>query len=130
MDGRRLLRPVKKLTEAAALWASGGKSDDRAREDLASFGVDAAGIELALGPKDEPFDIWPENHAAWQAFQRVQTQWASGGMGGPTGLDYTRVRAGLQMAGVEVTAEIFEGLRLIEASALGAFNKRSEANRK
>jgi len=86
-------------------------------------------MAVLLGPKDDPFDIWPENHAAWQAFQRVQTQWASGGMGGPTGLDYVRVRAGLEMAGIEVTSELFEGLRLIEAGALEGFAKRNRTTK-
>lgn len=55
-----------------------------------------------------------------QAFLAVQTQWTNG-MSGPTGLDYTRVRDGLGMAGIEVTPELFQSLRLIETSALATF---------
>jgi hypothetical protein len=121
-----LLRPGKKLAEAAAYWAGGGKHDEGAREDLKSFGADAAQIEKALGPKEEHFEIWPDNWPAWQAFVSVQTQWSTG-FGGPTGLDYSRVKAGLEMAGIEMTKEMFAHLRIIEAAALKAMSKKDPA---
>lgn len=70
--------------------------------------------------------MWPENWAAMEAFLSVQTQW-SVGMGGPTGLDYTRVRAGLELAGVQVTPELFQQLRILESGALSALNKRNKS---
>lgn len=75
-----------------------------------------------LGPKEEHFEVWPENWDAVQAFLGVQTQWAVG-FAGPTGLDYTRVRAGLEMAGITVTQDLFSRLRIIEGGALKALAK-------
>ena len=129
MDGRGGFRPRKKLKDAAAYWAGGGKSDEKAREDLRRFGADEASIEVALGPKEEGFKVWPENWPALQAFLAVQTQWASG-MGGATGLDYMRVRAGLEMAGIEVTPELFQSLRLMESAALEVFARLNEERAK
>jgi hypothetical protein len=79
--------------------------------------------------KPEPFEIWPENWPAWQAFMAVQTQWATS-MAGLTGLDYARVRHGLRMAGIKPTKEMFENLRLIEGAALEALNAERKKNEK
>lgn len=63
-----------------------------------------------------------------QAFFAVQTQWASGGMGGPSGLDYTRVRAGLHLAGIEATPELFQKLQILESAVLEALAKKDKAS--
>jgi hypothetical protein len=89
------------------------------------LGVPEAQIDAELGPKDEGFQVWPENWPALQAFLAVQTQWAIG-MNGPTGLDYTRVRAGLELAGVETTPALFQKLRILESAALAALSKRTK----
>jgi hypothetical protein len=78
-----------------------------------------------LGPKEEHFEVWPENWEAVQAFLTVQTQWAAD-FGGRSGLDYVRVRAGLEMAGVAVTTELFTQLRVIEAGALKTLAKQAQ----
>lgn len=57
----------------------------------------------------------------------VQTQW-SVGMGGPTGLDYTRVRAGLRLAGVKSTPELFQQLRILERAALSALSTKEKTS--
>ncbi len=75
-----------------------------------------------LGPRDGGFEVWEENWPALQAFLAVQTQWLRG-MSGPTGLNYAGVRAGLDMAGIEVTRELFDQLRTMEAAALEEFAK-------
>nr|RDS96960.1 hypothetical protein DWF04_03920 [Cereibacter sphaeroides f. sp. denitrificans] len=71
--------------------------------------------------------VWPENVAAVQAFLFVATQWrwVGGGMGGlmAIGLDYAGARAGLDLAGVEVTPALWHELTLIEAGALAALNR-------
>lgn len=33
-------------------------------------------------------EVWPENWPAYTLFDRVRTQWRTGGMGGTVGLDY------------------------------------------
>ena len=83
-------------------------------------------IDAELGPAEKAFPVWPENWPAVQAFLSVQTQWAIGMSGGPTGLDYARVRAGLELAGVEATPELFQKLRILESAALAAISKRNK----
>jgi hypothetical protein len=81
-----------------------------------------------MGPADQGFEVWPENWPALQAFNAVQTQWSTG-FGGPTGLDYQRVRAGFELAGITPTRELFDQLRLIEAAALDVFGKSQKTNK-
>jgi hypothetical protein len=119
---------AKKLVAAAQHWVRGGGEFDQARADLAQFGADEASIDAMLGPEEKDFGVWPENWDAMRAFLAVQTQWSTG-MGGPTGLDYTRVRSGLELAGVPVTQELFSQLRTLEFAALDAMasnRKRQE----
>ena len=125
MDRVGRARPRKKLKEAAAYWVRGGDGYDQARADLRAFGASAEQIALQLGSEESPgFEIWPGNAAVFSAFLTVQTQWASGSAG-PTGLDYTRVRDGLELAGIDLTPEIFTQLRLIEAGVLETLSKDS-----
>ena len=75
--------------------------------------------------EDEETDgIWPENAPAVQAFLRVQTQWAyicpGDGTTRRAGLDYQRVEAGLRMARVDVTPDLFDDIQVIEAGVLAA----------
>lgn len=55
-------------------------------------------------------------------FLRVETQWRVG-MNGATGLDYNAIRWAFEMYGVSDQREMFEGLQVMEAAALGAMNK-------
>lgn len=57
----------------------------------------------------------------------MQTQWISG-MAGPTGLDYARVRAGLELAGVTTTPELFDKLRTVELAVLEALAQKEKAS--
>ena len=93
---------------------------------MRKFGAAEAEIEAMLGDEQpDEYEVGPENWPAVQAFLCVQTQWSTG-MGGPTGLDYARMQAGLGMAGVHVTAELFEQLRLIESGALEGMAKKAK----
>ncbi len=111
--------PRKKLKDAAAWWVRGGGEFDQAREDARVLGFTAESIEAVHGPEEKDFHVWAENWDAWGAFMAVQTQWSTG-MSGYTGLDYTRVKAGLELAGVEATPELFGKLRIIESAVLEA----------
>lgn len=82
-------------------------------------------MDAQFGPKEEGFQVWPENWPAVEAFLAVQTQWSIG-MAGPTGLDYTRVRAGLELAGMQVTPELFQKLRILESAALSALARKEK----
>lgn len=92
---------------------------------LASFGLlapdeggDDAGGELWL---------WPENRAAWDLWQCIQTQWRVG-MGGATGLDYAGVQSAMQLIGVarKDRADLFALVRAMEGATLDEWAKQRE----
>jgi hypothetical protein len=58
---------------------------DTQNEALAALNITASPQQVA---PDAPLDIWPENWAGLCAFLRMQTQWATAGMGGLMGLRY------------------------------------------
>lgn len=71
----------------------------------------------------DEFEVWAENWDTVQLFLLVQTQWRTGSMGGVIGLDYDAVESGARLAKVDVTPEMFEGLRIMESSAVNALNE-------
>lgn len=82
-------------------------------------------IEGDLGIEDQN-EVWAKNVAAAQAFLWVSGQWrmtalASGGVYWG-GLDYTAAKAGLEMAGIEITKELWADVRVIEQGAKAAKN--------
>ena len=68
------------------------------------------------------FEVSKDNWDTVVMFLRVETQWRVG-MNGPTGLDYNAIRWAFEMYGVSDQREMFEGLQVMEAAALGAMNK-------
>jgi len=75
--------------------------------------------------------IWPENVAAWQAFQSVQSQWRVG-MSGATGLDYAGVRTCLELLGTSPRQlrAIWPGLQACEQAVLRVWGEERERQRK
>jgi len=69
----------------------------------------------------DPFYIYPCNQTASDLFERCQTQWqrhpATGEL---AGLHYQGVESAASMAGIDMTPELFDDIRQIEAGALGA----------
>lgn len=134
MGGIPAGRQGKKLTEAAAFWARGGKPDgDSALDDLVLFGVDRATAQEWLGdlPAEE-FSVWPDNWPTVQLFLALQTQWRVAlGMGQAVwmGLDYAAAQAAMQMLGVarKDRQETFAGLCAMERAALPLLNRKKEA---
>lgn len=61
---------------------------------------------------DEIFEIEPGNWPAIQAFFTVQTQFRA------SGFRYEAVHAGLELAGIHCTSELFQKLRYLEGGAL------------
>lgn len=100
----------------------GGDGNAAARADMRVFGATEEEIDQQLGPAVTVFEVWPENWEALQAFLYTQTQWAVG-PSGATGLDYTRMKDGLSMAGITVTPELFHKIRALESGALDALKK-------
>lgn len=113
---------------AARAWAKGGRPDDidELAADLARFGAPAD--VLVLDALESERGIWPDNVPAITAFLAVDGQWRSvpAPFGGfiLLGLDYAAVVAGLQMAGISATPEIWADLCVIEAAAKNALNGR------
>jgi Phage related hypothetical protein (DUF1799) len=114
--------------------------------DARGFGMDAASLADLRSSLTAPIartddeGVWPENAPIVQAFFEICTQWRTvsvggggfAGMGGASlmhtfphfvGLDYGAVRAGLNAAGIEVTPDLWRGLRIMEAAALIALNE-------
>lgn len=108
-----------------------GAAEPRTEDDDAS--ADAARWGFTLHPswsRHEPEEhdgLWARHLPAWLAFLAVSTQWRmAAGMTGAVylGLDYTAVKAGLDLAGIEVTPEVWRDLRDIEDGARAALNGR------
>lgn len=55
----------------------------------------------------------------------TQWRWVSFGFADPArvGLDYAGLSAAAQLDGIEITPEIFAGIRIMEAAALAAFSE-------
>ncbi|MCT4576888.1 DUF1799 domain-containing protein [Donghicola sp.] len=79
-----------------------------------------------LRPEEEAA-LWPCHIPALEAFLSVQTQWRRTvfPMGGVIheGLDYSAAEAGLRMAGIEVTPDLWQAVRHIEAGAKEVLNE-------
>lgn len=77
--------------------------------------------------------MWPQNVAVVEAFLAVCTQWRTETIVNfrtgqasivRTGLDYAGCRAGLAAAGVRVTPELWQGIRVMELEVLTAQAQR------
>ncbi|WP_226779508.1 DUF1799 domain-containing protein [Oceaniglobus trochenteri] len=79
-----------------------------------------------LGAARRPCAPWSCHLAALRAFEAVSGQWrvATLGMGGLIwmGLDHGAVRAGLELAGIVMTPDLWEEVRGIELGALEVLN--------
>ena len=71
--------------------------------------------------------LWPENQAAWAAWQDLQTQWRAG-MAGATGLDYAGVRAWLDESGLppDQRRAVWDGVRAAERETLAVWAEQRE----
>lgn len=58
---------------------------------------------------------------------RIQTQWVVAGIGMAglltIGLNYANAKAGLELAGIDVTPDLWDDILVIEAGALPALNE-------
>lgn len=57
-------------------------------------------------------------------FLRICGQWRMSGQGVVIGLDYTAMEAGLRMAGITPSDEMFAQLQLIEGGAMSGMKER------
>jgi hypothetical protein len=96
------------------------KARDEVEDDADRFGLVLVGFD----DDDDSHGIWPDNVPAVAAFLRVQTQWTyvcpGDGSVRRAGLDYQGARAAFDLAGVEMTPDLFAELQVIEAGVLSA----------
>lgn len=74
--------------------------------------------------QDNAFGVWPENWPTVVFFLTVQTQWRYGAMGGYLGLDYSAIDVMIRYRQMDVTPEMFEGMQLMERTAIPILNKK------
>ena len=71
-------------------------------------------------------EVWPENWAAVEAWLVVASQWRATPLADGRvhwhGLDYTGVRAGLELAGIALAPDDWLRLRVMEQAAAAALN--------
>lgn len=119
----------KKLAQVARIQARGqlhipnpGKPDESEvefDEALAVFGLQQGADDDTPPPPDKCY-LWPCNVPTFNLWQRLQTQWRVGGMGGCTGLDYAGVNACMDLLRIKPKgrSELFSGLQAMEFAAL------------
>lgn len=88
-------------------------------DSLAAFGLKQD------APSVTHFDIWPENHAAFNLFCSLQSQWHVG-PGGAIGLNYQSLQLLLHTQGVPPAehAHIIAGVQILEFETLRLWRQR------
>ena len=89
------------------------------------WGIPAEALAGLAEEEDGEAGLWPENEAAVLAFLGVASQFRCAPLGDGLhwlGLDYQGARAGWQLAGEEITPDLWTQVQLIEAGALAALN--------
>lgn len=79
---------------------------------------------LRLEEVVQDFEVWDENRQIVEMFMRMQTQWRTS-MSGAVGLDYAALEWLCRLYPVDNPQELFEGLQVMEYTALNCFNKKN-----
>jgi hypothetical protein len=118
-----------------------GFDAEQARQWLASQLPEGEGEDQAAGPMAQqegqpgppegpeegaPLWVWPENHAAFDLFMRLQTQWALRPDGTLAGLRYEAAAALMQLLGTKHRKRTFRHLQEMEHAALAHLNTTEE----
>lgn len=106
-----------KLTWAGEAWATGRHRPSDLTDDAEKWGLDPA---LFDAPEED--GLWEIHAHALNAFLAISTQWRMAH--GVIGLDYAGARAGLRMAGLKVSPEVWAEIQVIEAGAIKALNRK------
>tara|TARA_A100001201_G_scaffold143757_1_gene147254 strand:+ start:2984 stop:3397 length:414 start_codon:yes stop_codon:yes gene_type:complete len=120
MPDRQAERPRKKLIEAGYFWAAGQTQDEEREDD--GLAEDDALFDLPDDPADkapEIFYVDYKNWPAWLVFLDCSTQWHRNPMTGKaTGLDYTALKAVIDLHKPKKPLNMFRAVRLIESGVL------------
>lgn len=84
-----------------------------------AFGIDP---ETLPRPGHDDDGLWPRHEAALDAFLAIAGQWRVAPSGRFLGLDYAAARAGLDLAGIEMTPDLWSEVQEIEAGARTGLN--------
>ena len=79
---------------------------------------------LKLQEVVQDFEVWDDNRQIVEMFMRMQTQWRTS-MSGAVGLDYAALEWLCRLYPVDNPQELFEGLQVMEYTALNCFNKKN-----
>lgn len=79
---------------------------------------------LKLEQVVQDFEVWDDNRQIVEMFMRMQTQWRTS-MSGAVGLDYAALEWLCRLYPVDNPQELFEGLQVMEYTALNCFNKKN-----
>lgn len=101
--------------------------------DLAFFGAGRDALPAWMRPEDRnDIEIYATNVAAFQLWERMWTQWRTGGLGGEVGLDYAVAFGIMDRMQVDQhdQLELLDQLRLIESGYLSQVKKKKPRNPK
>ena len=101
--------------------------EDSSASDLEIFKAPTAVIDAAR-PKNNDFEVFPENWDVVEMFLRLSTQWVFAGMGSIVGLNYRSIEFLFKIYNVDDKKGMFEDIRIIEAGALNYI--REQENKK
>lgn len=88
-------------------------------------GMDPGEINaMRKAAKAAQFEVWQENWETVIMFLRMQTQW-NASMGGVTGLNYSSLEYLCRLYSVKDPVSLFEGIQVMEVTALASLNKRN-----
>lgn len=88
-------------------------------------GMDPGEINaMRKAAKSVEFEVWEENWETVVMFMRLQTQW-NASMGGLTGLNYSSLDYLCRLYSVKDPVSLFEGIQVMEVTALASLNKRN-----
>jgi len=104
--------------------------------DARRFGASEAELDAIRArltpraPTDGYAGIWRENLPVVKAFAAAGTQWRTApifdGRGARVifiGLDYAGARTAMELSGIEITADLWRGVQVMEAAALAELNR-------
>jgi hypothetical protein len=90
------------------------------------MGLPPSVIAELMAAKPQGFEVWPANMTVVDTWLAISSQWRTAPLADGRvhwlGLDYSAVRAGLDMAGLTVTPSDWASVQVMEREASAALN--------